>query len=61
MKINFRVECGWFNGADFQLIGLDVLTWWLKDEHDVNLQLISITVLKFTLALWLYVDKENVK
>jgi hypothetical protein len=61
MNINFRVECGWFKGADFQLFGLDVLTLWLDDEHDFNIELIDITVLKFTLALWLYVDKGGLK
>jgi hypothetical protein len=59
MKISFGFEFKWYDGADFVLISLSLLELWKEMEHDLCLELVEITVLKFTVALWLYVDKED--
>ena len=61
MKISFEIKGGWYKSEVWRLVGFEIGEIWSGMLHDTEIMIISITILKLNLELWVNIDKAPVQ
>lgn len=57
MKIKFEVNAGWYRGEPPTLIEVEIGTFYRDMESDLDILLVSISIIKFGISLWVNINK----